>query len=287
MSIVRKNTEERLVKYLNTLQQRKIGKALFVPASSSTMKHELDLPVMVQLLRKVANEQQVVAFEFENGDLMVIVLTIRCSLSAVTTIIATYAGVQEKEAINIFDLERDWVKVIDIAEKKFDQHHFMIAEEKRQQEEKARQEYHDMIMASEVSPELVSTIAERRLEREEICVLVVEDDLFSRTLVYKSLNQDFYVETAADGKEAIAKYAIKAPDIIFLDIDLPDITGHEVLYKVMEMDSQAFVVMLSGNSDKGNVLKSIHEGAKGFVGKPFSRDKLLAYVQDAVSERLT
>ena len=105
--------------------------------------------------------------------------------------------------------------IVAMAEYKFEQHTYSIKEERLRQEEQAKREYHNMVMNQQPSQELVSTIAERRSEREEICVLVVEDDLFSRTLVYKTLNKDFVVETASDGREAIEKYMLKAPDIIF------------------------------------------------------------------------
>ena len=74
------------------------------------------------------------------------------------------------------------------------------------------------------------------------------------------------------------QYVTHAPDVLFLDIELPDITGHDVLQKVLEMDPDAFVIMLSGNGNKENIFKAMKTGAKGFVGKPFTKDKLLQYI---------
>ncbi len=286
MSIVRKNAEEKLVKYLNAIRQKHFGKILHVPSEVIYERHEIDLPVMVQLLRKVIDGADVTLFLCEDGDIIIVLDVARCPLSAMTTIIATYAGVNDISAINIFDMQINWFDVLELAEKKFAMQRDRLIREKVKKEEGARKEYHDMIMNKKMATELVSSIAQRRMEREKPCILVVEDDLFSRTLVYKTLNRDYDVATAADGDQAIAEYALKAPDVVFLDIDLPDITGHEVLFKIKEMDSNAFIVMLSGNTDKKNVLSAIQEGAKGFVGKPFSRDKLLAYVDDALIERV-
>ena len=74
-------------------------------------------------------------------------------------------------------------------------------------------------------------------------------------------------------------YVNKAPDVLFLDIGLPDINGHEVLEKLFKLDPDAYVVMFSGNGDKENIMKAVELGAKGFVGKPFSQEKLLQYIQ--------
>ena len=73
-------------------------------------------------------------------------------------------------------------------------------------------------------------------------------------------------------------YVNKAPAVRFLDIGLPDIDGHTVLKKVFEIDPDAYVVMFSGNGDKENVMKAVKTGAKGFVGKPFTKDKLYQYI---------
>jgi len=106
----------------------------------------------------------------------------------------------------------------------------------------------------------------------------VEDDLFSQRLVANVLQSKFELTMAEDGQGAIMGYVKHAPDVLFLDIGLPDIDGHAVLEKLFQIDPQAYVVMFSGNGDKENVMKAITLGAKGFVGKPFSEDKLLQYI---------
>lgn len=150
-----------------------------------------------------------------------------------------------------------------------------LAEQKAQDTQKERQRLLDM----NIHKEHVKTIAARREKREEVNVLIVEDDVFSQTLVKGTVGKSYPVVGAKNGFEAITLYADKAPDIMFLDIDLPDITGHDVLGKILKMDPQAYIVMLSGNGDKDNVLQAVQGGAKGFVGKPFTREKLFQYIQ--------
>lgn len=121
----------------------------------------------------------------------------------------------------------------------------------------------------------VETIAARREKRGHIGVLIVEDDPFSRRLVGKSLETQFEITTADTGQEAIFAYIRSAPDIVFLDIGLPDTNGLDVLAKLQEIDPKVYVVMLSANGNKSNVLKAVENGAKSFVAKPFAREKLI------------
>jgi len=120
-----------------------------------------------------------------------------------------------------------------------------------------------------------------RAERRKLVVLVVDDDIFSRRLVSNSLDAEHEVVQAGNAVEALQKFTFTAPDIVFLDIDLPDSDGHKILEKFMSIDSSAFIVMLSGNSTREDIMKALGNGAKGFIGKPFTKDKLLMYIKQA------
>ena len=131
------------------------------------------------------------------------------------------------------------------------------------------------------SSELLASISKRRAERDKPEIVIVEDDPFSRKLVLTALADKHTVTPAVDGHNAISSYVYQAPDVMFLDIDLPDISGHEVLKKVLSIDPDAYIIMLSGNGDKENIMGAIQNGAKGFVAKPFTKDKLFAYIEKA------
>ena len=132
-----------------------------------------------------------------------------------------------------------------------------------------------------IDSSLVATIAQRRAKRTHPIVLVAEDDLFSQVLVKKSLESDYMLCIAKDGQGAIMNYIKYAPDILFLDIELPDINGQDVLKIIKALDKDAYVVMFSGNGDRTNVITALDNGAQGFVGKPFTRDKLVQYIERA------
>lgn len=134
----------------------------------------------------------------------------------------------------------------------------------------------------QMSSALFAKVIEMRGKRNKPCILLVEDDPASLFLAKRALWQDFEVITASSGSEALAAYTASAPDLVFLDIGLPDTTGHRVLEKIVYLDPQASVVMLSGNSFRDEIVKAMKQGAKGFVGKPFSRAKLLHYINQLV-----
>lgn len=114
--------------------------------------------------------------------------------------------------------------------------------------------------------------------RDKPCVLVVEDDPLSQRLVGNILKKDHEVINAATGLEAYDAYLLNAPDIVFMDIGLPDTNGHQLLKRFIKINPDAYIIMLSGNGTKEAILTAMQLGAKGFVGKPFSQEKLLHYI---------
>lgn len=119
----------------------------------------------------------------------------------------------------------------------------------------------------------------RRQMREHPELMMIEDDPFSRRLVSNVLAKQYHITELATAEGALAAYVKLAPDLLFLDINLPNVTGHELLQKIKTLDPKAYVVMLSGNADKNNVMQAMEHGAAGFVAKPFSRDKLFQYIE--------
>lgn len=128
-----------------------------------------------------------------------------------------------------------------------------------------------------VDPAYAAAMLAQRAERKDVHIMLVEDDAFTLQLVTNVL-KDYTTIRAMDGFDAVETYMLNAPDVVFLDIGLPTLSGHEVLAKILAFDPDAFVVMLSGNSYMEDVSKAMKAGAKGFVAKPFPKEKLLNYV---------
>lgn len=119
----------------------------------------------------------------------------------------------------------------------------------------------------------------RRRGRCPAHVLVVEDDPLTRRVVVGALGEAHAMITEENAKGAVASYLLHAPDIVFLDIGLPDIDGFSVLDQIMTIDPDAFVVMFSSHDDTQTIDKALAAGAKGFVSKPFKKEALRSYIQ--------
>ena len=108
-------------------------------------------------------------------------------------------------------------------------------------------------------------------------ILIIDDDSQIRNHLRLSLLNCGIesISNASNAKEGVALFAKTKPDITFLDINLPDKDGISVLAELLELDRAASIVMLSGDSTINNVKKSIAIGAKGFIVKPFSVQKII------------
>ena len=114
---------------------------------------------------------------------------------------------------------------------------------------------------------------------KKIKVLIVEDNRFSSELVYEIIGRGYTRYVAKTGEDGVNLYTLHSPDIVFLDIDLPDISGLKILEKIKKINKDAYVVMLSADSNKHNVIDTNKMGAKGFVAKPFTGGKLIHFLE--------
>jgi two-component system chemotaxis response regulator CheY len=109
-------------------------------------------------------------------------------------------------------------------------------------------------------------------------VLLVEDDPVTRWMVRNSLKDTCEFLTASCANRVFSLYASYNPDLVFLDIDLPDYNGLSVLQWIMHNDPGASVVMFSSNNSLDNMSYTLENGAKGFIAKPFLKTDLLACI---------
>lgn len=109
-------------------------------------------------------------------------------------------------------------------------------------------------------------------------VLLVEDDPVTRWQVRSALKESCHLATAQTANRAFAMMQSFRPDLVFLDINLPDKNGHAVLKWILDHDPGARVIMFSSQSDFNTLTNFMNEGASGFIAKPFQKEKLLHYV---------
>lgn len=113
-------------------------------------------------------------------------------------------------------------------------------------------------------------------------VLVVDDDpAILRTLSINLRARDYDVETAADGRSALQIVDERMPDVVILDLGLPDLDGVEVL-KLLRAYTQVPVVVLSARHESDDKVEALDEGADDYVTKPFDMEELLARVRAAI-----
>lgn len=118
---------------------------------------------------------------------------------------------------------------------------------------------------------------------DRIKVLLVEDDPVTRWIVRRTLKNQCDFATAPTANQSFAQFSSFQPDIVFLDIDLPDQSGQEVLKWMMHNDPGANVVMFSGNNSMHHISTALEDGARGFITKPFLKEDLLQYVQECMN----
>lgn len=113
-------------------------------------------------------------------------------------------------------------------------------------------------------------------------ILAVDDNPTIVSLINDILtSQGHQVETAKDGKTALQKYSLYKPNIVTLDLMMPGMSGYETLTKILEMDRNALVIMLTANGEDDAVLECMKRGAAGFLTKPFKPNELVDSLQTA------
>ncbi len=111
-------------------------------------------------------------------------------------------------------------------------------------------------------------------------ILLVDDAAFMRKMIKDTLNKNGYNEIfeAVDGVDAVAKFDEVSPDLVVMDITMPNMDGLEALKAIRAKDGNANVVMCSAMGQESMVMDAVRSGAKDFIVKPFKPDRVLKTV---------
>lgn len=104
-------------------------------------------------------------------------------------------------------------------------------------------------------------------------ILIVDDDSAIRNLVLRFLSRKYQVESAADGKTAMAIFPKFQPDLVILDVNLPDALGYN-LCEQMQSHTNVFVLMLTSRTDNIDKQQGFEQGADDYLTKPFDLQEL-------------
>jgi two-component system chemotaxis response regulator CheY len=112
-------------------------------------------------------------------------------------------------------------------------------------------------------------------------VLVCDDAIFMRTMISDILTQAGFevVGEAESGTQAVEKYHALKPDLVTMDIVMPDMGGIEAVREICKTDPDAKILMCSAMGQQALVVEAIQAGAKDFVVKPFQPSRVLEAVQ--------
>ena len=111
-------------------------------------------------------------------------------------------------------------------------------------------------------------------------ILLVDDAAFMRKMIKDTLTKNGYTEVfeAVDGADAVEKFTELSPDLVVMDITMPNMDGLEALKAIRAKDGSANVVMCSAMGQETMVIDAIRSGAKDFIVKPFKPDRVLKTV---------
>lgn len=279
MQIVVQNTETRLIQTLKKAwEDQPLLRTMLLRFYQCETNKDVWLPVLKRAIKKRCEDVHQIYICFDN-DVFIVSrsLTQKDLKEVVSQLHQHLQPAFPSRLASLFEVNIDWHRIKTILEKKLQQiRHSLLEKQPNNKEQLPSINTKDII--KQIDPSLLKTIAQRRNNRAKAEIMVVEDDTFTQKLIANTLRQ-YALSITSDGKGALINYISKAPDILFLDINLPDFDGHTVLKKIFEFDPDAFIVMFSGNGDAHNIKKAIAAGAKGFIGKPFTRDKIISYIE--------
>lgn len=115
-------------------------------------------------------------------------------------------------------------------------------------------------------------------------ILIVDDSIISRKklrTILETANHEIVGE-AGDGEEALKKYEALSPDLVTMDITMPNVDGISVLKNITAYDPAARVVMITALGKGSTILEALNAGARNYITKPFADDQIINSIQEAL-----
>lgn len=115
-------------------------------------------------------------------------------------------------------------------------------------------------------------------------ILIVDDAAFMRMMIKEILTKNGFevVGEANDGQEAVEKYKELSPDLVTMDITMPEMDGIAALKEIRKLDANAKIIMCSAMGQQAMVIDAIQAGAKDFIVKPFQADRVIEAITKAL-----
>ena len=115
-------------------------------------------------------------------------------------------------------------------------------------------------------------------------ILICDDAAFMRMMIKDILSKNGYnvAGEAENGLKAVEKYKEVSPDLVLMDITMPEMDGIQALREIKKVDAGAKVIMCSAMGQQAMVIESIQAGAKDFIVKPFQAERVIEAVKKVV-----
>ncbi len=280
MKIIRESPEHHYLTFIDKARQEGAGWLAVHCAQSETLAHEelIARPdhlrgkmlayqkdcaaLAAQLAQEGGNYKEALLYHFSDGDLLLLILPVNgIEQDSFQNFYKNLAAERTMRYCRYGHVNRDYYAYQNLADERLHSMRRMEAYAAMSDEAKT------------------SSIPIRRARRKDTLVQIVEDDRFTAAFAANILNKDYEIIHSKTGEDAIADYIEHAPDVVFQDIHLPGLNGHETLGAIKKIDAGAYVVMLSGDAVKNNIVEASKGGAAGFLKKPFSRERMIAMVK--------
>ncbi len=279
MILIDEHVEAKLVEALEQLRpDPKLARCITLRPGAAIDKEILKQLVVAQSAsHPVASDAQL--YVCEDGDIFILApsLPVKIAKDFIWRLASSLQQPASDDWVMIHELSLSLNKLLFFAQQKID------VQRRREETERARkaqleQEHKRQAILGSGQRIKSDAIKARRANRQQPELMMIEDDAFSRRLVENVIQKKYPMTGLGEATHALETYAQLAPDLLFLDINLPDVTGHELLEKILALDPDACVVMLSGSADKENITHAMSRGAKGFIAKPFTKEKIIWYL---------
>jgi two-component system chemotaxis response regulator CheY len=115
-------------------------------------------------------------------------------------------------------------------------------------------------------------------------ILVVDDAAFMRMMIKDVLTKNGYeiLGEAENGQKAIEKFKELSPDLVIMDITMPEVDGIQAVKEIKKIDANAKIIMCSAMGQQAMVIESIQAGARDFIVKPFQADRVVEAVKKVI-----
>lgn len=115
-------------------------------------------------------------------------------------------------------------------------------------------------------------------------ILIVDDAAFMRMMIKDILTKNGYeiAAEAENGAKAVEKFKELAPDLVIMDITMPEMDGIQAVREIKKVDGSATIIMCSAMGQQAMVIESIQAGARDFIVKPFQADRVVEAVKKVI-----